>query len=73
MIGRYYLTTSKDLDSFREMFTFDIKSISSYELGKSPLGNLPEPSGASNCNDVAEDVTAQEDSSLSLHDDIAKV
>lgn len=55
------------------MFTFDIKSISSYELGKSPLGNLPEPSGASNCNDVAEDVTAQEDSSLSLHDDIAKV
>lgn len=42
-IGRYYLTTSKDLDQIREKFTFAIDNISSYEVGKSKFGKMPEP------------------------------
>ena len=34
-LGRYYLTTSKDLDEIREKFSFSVDTISSYELGKS--------------------------------------
>lgn len=37
-LGRYYLTTSKDLDDLREKFTFTIDSIKSYELGKNKIG-----------------------------------
>ena len=33
-LGRYYVTTSKDLDHVREKITFNIDSITSYELGK---------------------------------------
>mmetsp|Transcript_31610 Transcript_31610/g.30145 ORF Transcript_31610/g.30145 Transcript_31610/m.30145 type:complete len:280 (+) Transcript_31610:249-1088(+) len=39
-LGRYYLTTSKDLDDLREKFTFTIDSINSYELGKSQHGKI---------------------------------
>ena len=42
-LGKYYITTSKDLDTVRERFTFHIDSISSYQLGKSQHGKLPEP------------------------------
>ena len=42
IIGRYYLTTSSDLDSLREKFSFLIDEISSYELGKSQLGKIPD-------------------------------
>ena len=42
-LGRYYLTTSKDLDSLREKFTFSVDGISSYELGKAQHGKMPEP------------------------------
>ena len=39
-LGRYYLTTSKDLDNLREKFTFTIESITSYELGKPQHGKI---------------------------------
>lgn len=42
-LGKYYLTTSKELDHMREKFTFNIDSISSYELGKSEHGTMPDP------------------------------
>ena len=42
-LGRYYLTTSRDLDDLREKFTFTCDGISSYELGKSQHGKMPEP------------------------------
>lgn len=43
LLGRYYLTTSKDLDELREKFTFLVNSIQSYELGKAQHGKMPEP------------------------------
>lgn len=42
-LGRYYVTTSKDLDHVREKFTFNIDEITSYELGKAQHGKMPEP------------------------------
>jgi hypothetical protein len=33
-LGKFYLTTSSDIDGLREAFTFDGNSVSSYELGK---------------------------------------
>ena len=39
-LGRYYLTTSRDLDNLREKFTFTIESITSYELGKPQHGKI---------------------------------
>jgi hypothetical protein len=41
-LGKYYLTTSSDLDELRERFTFHVDNISSYELGKSQHGSMPE-------------------------------
>lgn len=38
LLGRYYVTTSIDLDHIREKFTFNIENITSYELGKSQHG-----------------------------------
>ena len=38
LLGRYYVTTSIDLDHIREKFTFNIENIVSYELGKSQHG-----------------------------------
>lgn len=40
-LGRYYLTTSSDLDNLREVFTFEVKNVSSYELGKARHGKIP--------------------------------
>jgi hypothetical protein len=41
-IGRYYLTTSNDLDNLRERFSFLVSELSSYELGKSQIGDIPD-------------------------------
>ena len=37
------MTTSKDLDEIREKFTFSIKAVMAYHLGKAQHGSLPEP------------------------------
>jgi hypothetical protein len=42
-LGRYYLTTSKDLDYLREKFSFNVDSISSYTLGNAQHGKIPDP------------------------------
>lgn len=42
-LGKYYLTTSRDLDDLREKFNFAIENVTSYELGKSQHGKMPEP------------------------------
>jgi len=42
VLGKYYLTTSRDMDDMREKFSFDVNMISSYELGKSEHGKMPE-------------------------------
>lgn len=41
-VGKFYLTTSKDLDELREKFSFAVDSISSYELGRSQVGKVFE-------------------------------
>ena len=41
-LGKYYVTTSKDLDHVREKFTFTVDAIDSYELGKTQFGRIPE-------------------------------
>lgn len=42
-LGRYYLTTSKDLDYLREKFSFNVDAISSYTLGNAQHGKIPDP------------------------------
>jgi hypothetical protein len=42
LIGRYYLTTSSDLDHLREKFSFLVDELTSYEIGKSQIGTIPE-------------------------------
>jgi len=45
VLGRYYLTTARDLDDLREKFTFSVDAVASYELGKAQFGkaeNVPE-------------------------------
>ena len=41
-LGKYYLTTSKDLDLVREKFTFQCDNIATYELGKAKYGKQLE-------------------------------
>jgi len=41
-LGKYYVTTSRDLDHVREKFTFSVEAIDSYELGKAQFGHIPE-------------------------------
>jgi hypothetical protein len=41
-LGRFYITASKDIQILLEQFTFEVKNISSYELGKSQYGKLPD-------------------------------
>lgn len=36
------MTTSKDIQMLLEQFTFEVANISSYELGKSQYGKLPD-------------------------------
>lgn len=36
------MTTSEDLDHLRKMFTFNVNNITSYELGKTQHGKVPE-------------------------------
>ena len=50
LLGRYYVTTSRDLDDLREKFTFGIDSITSYELGTSQHGKLPDATEQTNSN-----------------------
>jgi hypothetical protein len=51
-LGRYYVTTNTNLDTIREKFTFDIDSISSYEVGKAQHGKSVEPEVAKPSDDV---------------------
>jgi hypothetical protein len=41
------MTTSEDLDHLRKMFTFNVNSITSYELGRTQHGKTPESWNAS--------------------------
>ena len=63
LLGRYYVTTSKDLDILREKFTFGIDSITSYELGTSQHGKLPD---ASPNPDSREEAKPEEQEALQL-------
>lgn len=56
-LGKYYLTTSKDLDQLREQFSFEISQVSSYQLGTTQIQNrevleqeaeAPSPNSLSN-------------------------
>ena len=60
-LGRYYVTTSTDLDHLREKFTFNIDSITSYELGKAQHGKMLEVTVLSLpvADEVAEEGPAQ--------------
>ncbi len=42
-LGRYYTATTIGMDNIREKFTFDVDSISSYELGKAQHGRVIDP------------------------------
>ncbi len=61
-LGRYYVTTNVNVDNIREKFTFDIDSISSYELGKAQYGKSDTESPKSNEERVS---AAGSDSALS--------
>jgi hypothetical protein len=71
-LGRYYVTTSKDLDHVREKFTFSIDAITSYELGKAQHGKIPEVTVVS--FPVAEEVAAEDSNPIeTVQEDVTKV
>jgi hypothetical protein len=71
-LGRYYVTTSKDLDHVREKFTFSIDSITSYELGKAQHGKIPDVTVVS--FPVAEEVAAEGSNPMeTVQEDVTKV
>ena len=62
-LGRYYLTTSQDLDEARGNFTFNVDAIKSYELGKAQHGSIP----SENSMAAAATSAANEDSKIIKH------
>lgn len=70
-LGRYYVTTSSDLDDLREKFTFNIDAITSYELGKVQHGKRPEPAVLS--FPVAEDAPSAAVTIEAVQEDVTKV
>ena len=61
-LGRYYLTTSRDLDELRQKFTFTVQAISSYQLGKAQHGQLPD------CAAEEQDVTSNRENGGTSND-----
>lgn len=76
-LGRYYLTTSSDLDDLRSKFTYNVGVINSYELGKSQHGKMPDLIELSNNNEYDEDQSnvniKVKESLTSLNDEVFKV
>lgn len=70
-LGRYYVTTSTDLDHVRDRFTFSIDAITSYELGKSQHGKMPEPVVLS--FPLAEEVATPVNAVETVQEDVSKV
>jgi hypothetical protein len=80
ILGRYYVTTSQDLDHIREKFTFSIDNIFSYELGKAQHGKMPEatvisvPSTGATGGSSSSAAEIADESALSIvQDDVIKV
>ena len=56
VLGRYYLTTARDLDELREKFTFTVDAVESYELGKAQFGKAETvPEAASSTDPLVSD------------------
>ena len=64
-LGRYYLTTSKDLDGLRERFAFHVDKISSYQLGSSSASSAEEMEEED--EERKEEVVKEEDNALELN------
>ena len=67
-LGKYYVTTSRDLDSLREKFTFNLDQLTSYELGTAQHGKLPAFSnrGGAESNDMAAKTEEQSETQYEL-------
>lgn len=83
-LGRYYLTTSKDLDELREKFTFDYECVTLYELGNAQHGvdkpmpldifDQPHPdSGQSKSGTEDKRVGDAQNAQLSVKEELARV
>lgn len=72
-LGRYYLTTSRDLDSLREKFTFSVEGISSYELGKAQHGKMPDPVPLETAAAASADDAGISASVVSLGEEVFKI
>jgi hypothetical protein len=70
-LGRYYVTTSTDLDHIRDRFTFNIDAITSYELGKSQHGKMPDPIVVS--YPIAEEVPPADNEAGTVREDVDRV
>jgi kinetochore protein Mis18 len=77
-LGRYYLTTSSDLDDLRSKFTYNVGVINSYELGKSQHGKMPDLIELNNNNNEIDEDQSNvnlkvKESLTSLNDEVFKV
>ena len=75
-IGRYYMSTCPDLDHLRGKFTISIDEITSYELGKSQHGQLPDPISSTDKSGQQGNAVTNEENDLSpkaLNIEILKV
>jgi hypothetical protein len=61
LLGKYYLTTSMELDDWRQKFTFNCDLVSSYELGKAQHGDPQTGSWKAQDKAKAKDKDASQD------------
>ena len=85
-LGLYYLTTSKELDDLREMFSFNYESVTLYEVGKAQHGTsgyippaacdssfIPEENSATETDVQSSSSSACEQDELSEREEIERV
>mmetsp|Transcript_19517 Transcript_19517/g.36375 ORF Transcript_19517/g.36375 Transcript_19517/m.36375 type:complete len:213 (+) Transcript_19517:147-785(+) len=63
-LGKYYVTTSSDLDDLREVFTFDANCVASYELGTARHGKLTSESAGSSNKETKNDALMESNAAL---------
>jgi hypothetical protein len=72
--GKYYLTTSSDLDYAREKFSFNLNSIKSYVLGKPQHGSISADNSLDNAQNASVGLDKAESATVAiLSEDVVKV
>lgn len=74
-LGKFYLTTSCDMDDAREVFTFDADKVTSVQLGNAHHGKLKYPQAVTSSteNNVNAVLLATTQALQDLKDEVQKV